>query len=251
MSAAGPDELRRDGGGAVSDGAAPAAPEGGLPEETAVGRHLAAFLGADHVAVVLSAGPGFEGVLRGSSPPLLALLDMVGSVGEGPTTEVLRSGRGVVVPDLGAETDRWPLLLAAHRVPEAVRCLAVLPLDGGLRPPEDVLAGPGRPDEVVGLLLLAGRSLLPMPPAALAAAVRGAALLAAMVLARAEEAVHGGLDLDLLLDPRADVLPRALGVLAERVGLSAGDARRHLQALAFGAGVTVHEAALRLLADGG
>jgi len=210
--------------------------------EMLLARRVARDVVADRVAVVLAAGPEHGAVVRGSDPVLVVLGDMAETVGQGPAHDVLATGRPSAVEDLHAGAWRWPLLVGTFAVPEQLRSLLLLPLRGQ----------GGRDDghDVFGVLVLARDRPLLFTPAQVTTALRGSALLSAMVMARTLASGDGaaaGEDLDSLLDPRTDLVPQAVGVLAQRHGLTGDDAHRQLQATAFAAGRTTQHCAQLLL----
>ncbi|WP_299036083.1 ANTAR domain-containing protein [uncultured Pseudokineococcus sp.] len=214
------------------------------PAEMELARQLATEAGADRVSLALFAGPHDRAVVHGSDPVLVALDDMDETVGQGPTHELLATAAPVTVEDLHADDDRWPLLSATFAVPPELRGLLLLPLRG---------TGPGAGGrvDVFGALVLARDRCGPFPLSGTTTALGAATLLATMVMVRAlhEDPDTGDDSLDDLIDPRVDVVTRAVGVLGSSHDLPHGEARRHLQALAFTTGRTLHQTAARLLRD--
>lgn len=214
--------------------------------EVVLARQVAQVVGADRVALSLTSGVEHRAVVRGSDPVLVRLGDHEQSVGEGPSVEVLRSGRALAVEDLHGEMGRWPVLLTSHRLPAAVRSLLVAPLDGR--------DGGGH---VVGLLALSRSEVRPFSVVERAIAGRLADLVSILLQARALDDLRDGADgggpgggagrrggrLDEVVDPAGDVLPLAVGQLMVREDLSEAEALRRLEHRAFSSGRSVYDAA--------
>ncbi|MEJ5945769.1 GAF and ANTAR domain-containing protein [Pseudokineococcus basanitobsidens] len=209
--------------------------------ETRVARLVAATVGAERVAVTLTSGSDHRSVVRGSDPVLVALADREQSVGQGPTVDVLASGRALSVPDLHAGMERWPVLLTTHASSLDLRSLLVVPLDG---PPGRAAAA----DDVGGVLVLARQDVRPFTTVDEVVADRLAALLSVMLQARAlDDSGQGdagsGNRLDEALDPASQVLPLAVGRLMVSDDLSEEDALLRLEARAFASGTSVYDVA--------
>lgn len=225
--------------------------------EVVLARQVAQVVGADRVALSLTSGVEHRAVVRGSDPVLVRLGDHEQSVGEGPSLEVLRSGRLLVVDDVHAEMGRWPVLLTSHRLPAAVRSLLVAPLGG--RDGGDRDGGA----HVVGLLALSRPDVRPFSVVERAIAGRLADLVSILLQARALDDLRDGADdlddrdgggprggagrrtgrLDEVVDPAGDVLPLAVGQLMVREDVSEAEALRRLEHRAFSSGRSVYDAA--------
>lgn len=222
-------------GSATTDG-------GDLPPEMRRARQLATALDVDRVAVVLVAHPEHRAVVLGSDPALVAFGDMAVTVGESPGHDVLRTGRPCLVDDLPAAADRWPLLLTTYPVPGPLRSLLVVPV---------TTARHGTTEDVLGVVVLARDRRRPFTSSEVARAADAAREIARSLLAHAVEREAAALDHDLddLLDPRADLVPLAVGALSSREGLDRHDALEQLRTRAFRQGSTLQQLARDLLDD--
>lgn len=128
----------------------------------------ARVMGMSGAGMCLIGGRQHQIIVHGTDPLAEQLEDLQVSLGEGPCTEAVRTGRPVLVPDLaGHHTVSWPQFATAA-LARGVRALFTFPLQAGdvqlgALDLYRVAPGPLTPDQVTDAQLLTGianRSML-------------------------------------------------------------------------------------------
>lgn len=214
----------------VLDDAAVTAPEGG----SVVGTICAAtrtLLGADQVALSIhtDAGP----VVADGSDVIAAMLDMAQTIaGDGPLLTGLLGDLPLIVGDPDEAAARWPTLtdtLASS--PNTVRSMVVLPLRIG--------------SARLGALSAYRGATGDLDTEQYADAVVLAGLATEMILSE-----RSGAGPEPSAEPSSmgsPIVQQAVGMLAERHGVSVLDAQVRLRATAFGRGEPIDELAGRIV----
>ena len=187
-------------------------------------------LSAEHVAVSFATSAGLL-VAEGSDPLAAELDGAQATLGDGPVLSGLTGDLPLVATDLGSLHRRWPLIadLLASTSAE-VRSIVVIPLRvGGAR---------------LGVLSAYRANPADLEAEVYADAVVLGALSTEMLLA---DRSGGGLPGATPASVASPIVQQAVGMLAERHGVSVLDAQVRLRSMAFGRGETVDEVAGRIV----
>lgn len=189
-------------------------------------RELTTALGLLGVAVSLWAGRGTAGVLAASDERCQQIDELQFSAGEGPCYDAVVLSRPVLIPDLGADGDRWPGYASAA-VEAGVSGVFAFPLQVGALSLGVMVVYAARPgslsDEEIATVLAQGR--------------------------RATEILlDGGPGLGDQIDHRAEIY-QAQGMIMSALGITAAEALARMRAHAFSRNQALLALALEVIAD--
>lgn len=189
------------------------------------------LLAGDHVSLSFAtdAGP----VVAAGSDASAAALDMSQTVaGDGPLLTGLTGDLPLILGDLDEAAARWPTLTdTLSTAPDHVGSMIVLPLRIG--------------SARLGALSIYRRTAGDLDTEQYADAVVLAGLATEMILAE-----RSGVEAELSAGPSSmgsPIVQQAVGMLAERHGVSVLDAQVRLRAMAFGRGEAIEELAGRIV----
>ncbi len=192
----------------------------------------AAELAFDGVSVTLMTTAGTFAMVAASDLHLRRLEELQFDLGEGPAREVFASGRPVLVPDLRAETSRWPGFAPAA-VSEHMLAVFTFPLQlGAVRFGVLTCLGSG-PRRIVG--------------DELSACLIFTEVATELLLDSSPGGSHPDPDLREALASRSEVY-QAQGFLMVELGTSLSDALAQMRATAYAEGVTLHDLAADIIA---
>lgn len=176
------------------------------------------LLDASAAGLLLADATGNLRLVAATSEPTRAVELFQVQNEEGPCQDCFTSGAPVVVPDLAAETERWPRF-APVAIAGGFRSTHALPMRLRRR--------------VLGTLNIFGTEPVPMPPATLAVgqALADVATIAVLQSRVVDDAHRVADQLERALQSRI-AIEQAKGIIAERLGCDMDQAFTHLRGYA-------------------